>query len=360
MMAWQKQKSKIGVFPVFCGMLMGAFLMLFSICPNATAGLQSASAPAPLPQGVAIRIEAQPKKATVGDPIQIDMDITMPANCQAVMPNISGQIGDFQVIEYFAGPAVPNSGKPQELVQPSLSNAGASHHHRARIVAAAYKTGVFAFPSIQATLKTSEGKEFALLIPPVSIEIQSVLSEKNQSLKDLKKQAEIREPIRWFLWISLALAGIILTALAWYFWRKYRRRSSPVPLQPQVDPLDLAEADLRKLLAGGLPDNSLAKRFYIILSDIVKRILESGYRIQTAERTTSEIMEGLRHSFCSEPDMQEQIESLLLRCDLVKFAKYIPSEAEHDSAVKDAFRILANVRKARSVPHAPWGTAVEA
>lgn len=374
-MARQKQKSKsshgicgihkcqcseFGEYRAFRGLLFWAFVMLFSIRPVSAASLQSASAQVLLPPGVDIRIEAQPRKATVGDPIQIDVDITMPAGYQAVMPNLSGQIGDFHIIEYFPGPAVPDSGKPPAPVRPAPEKAGALQHHRARIIASVYRTGAFTFPPIQATLKTSEGKEYKLSSPAVSIEIQSVLTEKNQSLRDLKRQAEIQEPIRWFLWISLALAGAVLAVIAWRLWRKYRRRSSPIPLQPEADPLDLAEAELRKLLAGGLPDSGHAKRFYIVLSDIVKKILESGCGIQTMERTTLEILENLRHSSCREPDDQERIESLLLRCDLVKFAKFIPSEAEHDSAAKDAFRILADVRKARTVPHAPWGAPVGA
>ena len=38
----------------------------------------------------------------------------------------------------------------------------------------------------------------------------------------------------------------------------------------------------------------LVKPFYVALSDIVKRILESGYGIQTLEKTTGEVMDNLR------------------------------------------------------------------
>jgi hypothetical protein len=43
----------------------------------------------------------------------------------------------------------------------------------------------------------------------------------------------------------------------------------------------------------------------------------------------------------------EPIESLLLSCDLVKFARYIPSRLENEGSVKQAFQILVDCRTGR-------------
>jgi hypothetical protein len=42
----------------------------------------------------------------------------------------------------------------------------------------------------------------------------------------------------------------------------------------------------------------------------------------------------------------ELIKSFLLRCDVVKFAKYLPSGIEHEAASKDALQILMEAKKA--------------
>ena len=179
--------------------------------------------------------------------------------------------------------------------------------------------------------------------PPVNIEIRSVLNDKNQNLIDLKKQAEIPEQWIWLAWGTIVIGVLILGAVLWIGLK--RRHKRPVPLSPvQVQNLmDLAEADLRNLIARGLPESGYEKQYYVLLSEIVKRILEAGYGIHTAEQTTSEIMSSLHKKTGLESAKTELIESFLIRCDVVKFAKYKPSGIEHEAASKDALQILKAV-----------------
>lgn len=304
---------------------------------------------ASLPQGVEVRIEAEPKTATVGDLIRIDLDVTLPVDCRLEIPHLNPQTGDFVIIDFSPGPVVAEDGNSQ---RPSPTKNDDLKNHRARIIAAVYKTGTFEFPPIPLILKTPEGQEIAFSSPPMKIEIRSVLAENDQNLKDLKKQADIHETARWILWVALALATCILGAMAWHLWRRRPRQAvSPSPA-PGRDPLEVAEEELRALLARGHPDGSRVKQFYITLSEIVKRILESGYEIQTAEKTTSEIMIALGRNPVLDAENLEKIEFFLIECDMVKFAKYLPSESEHDGAGNSAFEILeeakAAVRRRRS------------
>ena len=118
-----------------------------------------------------------------------------------------------------------------------------------------------------------------------------------------------------------------------------------IPSIPAQDPLDIAESELRDLISLNLPENGRTKMFYVLLSEIVKRILEAAYGIATAERTTIEIIGSLnRHSGLSR-QTPETVQSLLLQCDIVKFAKYIPSKSENDHSTEEAFRILDQARK---------------
>jgi hypothetical protein len=299
-----------------------------------------------LPPGVEINVKAAPEIATVGDPVRIDLNVSMPAGCRVEVPKPELQIGDFTLLDFFPGPTLPGGGKSGKAATPSQTQAGASRQHQAQIVAAVYKTGKFTFPSIQLKLRTADGKEIAFLSPRVDVEIRSVLDDKNQNLIDLKKQAEIPERWPWFLWCLIAALVLILGAAVWILLR--RRRKRPVPLSPEqvLNLIDLAEAELRNLLARGLPENGNEKQFYILLSDIIKKILEAGYEIHTAEQTTSEIMFSLHKKSDLESGKTELIESFLLRCDVVKFAKYIPSRIEHEATSKDALQILMEARKA--------------
>jgi hypothetical protein len=307
-----------------------------------------------LPRGLEVRIHAEPSKATIGDPIRIELDITLPKGYQVSLPQLSNQIGDFSVLELYPGPTVPDlkqAGQSQPSKSPERAGNDESFHHRVRIVAAIYKTGDFTFPSLALSLRDRAGKETPLPTPTAKVVIQSLLSAQDQQLKDLKKQAEMPEPVRWLLWLALGFVALVLAVAAWWFYRR-RKRASVAPLgAPQLDPFQLAEAGLRDLLGRGLLEKHRIKHFYVALSDIVKKILEAGYGILAAEKTTDEVIEALQaeKSTPAESGGLKCIESFLTLCDLVKFAKFIPSQVENEEAVQRAFRILEMSRNRRAV-----------
>ena len=319
-----------------------AMLLLLLSCGSLIAAqTSSGTVQSPLPDGIQVRIDATPKTPTVGDPIRLELDIVMPAGYRAEILKPGYQTGDFSVLEFLPGPSIPG---------PAQSQSGANVHHRARITAAVYRTGSFTFPPVQIRIWTADGKQITASSRPVTVTIQSVLSGKDRELKDLKKQAEIPEPFPWLFWLTMLLALAILAAAAWILWKRRRNRIAARPAIPARDLLDIAEEELRALLARGLPEGRAAKQFYILLSGIVKRILEAGYSIHTSERTTSEIMDDLRSRPAPEPETMERIESFLLRCDLVKFAKYIPSKGENEAAAEDALWILRIIAAQRERP----------
>jgi hypothetical protein len=313
--------------------------------------------PSAIPPEIKIRADAHPKAATIGDPIQLDLDIRMPQGYLAEIPKPVAQSADCSIMDFFPGSALPDANRSQEYARPVAPQTGAFIHHRARVVIAIYRTGKFTFPSIPVKIKTAGGKEITVSSPPVDIQIQSVLAENNPILRDLKKQAEIPEPTRWLPWGILALSVCVLCAILWRFWR--RRRRKPVALTPaqRHDLLELAEIDLRNLLAQGFPENGKEKQFYVLLSDIIKRILSAGYSIHAAEQTTSEIMEALNRNTIPGSEERKQIESFLLHCDVVKFAKYVPSGDEHAIATEDALRILAEAKESVGSRQSAVGSA---
>ena len=319
---------------------MLAALWLLSLASGIVGQTNPDATQAPLPPGLQVQVNANPKLATVGDPIQIDLDLTVPSGFHVDVPGLDKELGDFSILEFYPGPEIPESATPKKSAQPAPTQGGFTHH-QVRIIVAVYKTGTFTFPPVQLKLRTAEGKQIPVSSSPVKIEIQSVLSEKNRDLKDLKKQAEMPEPVRWALWLIVLPALVVMGIFAWFLWKRRNKHASHVPPVPPQDLLKLAESDLRELLARGFPEDGKVKEFYVLLSEIVKRILEAGYEINTAERTTSEIIDTLGRASGPSPESMERIESFLLRCDMVKFAKYIPSKEEHESAAEDALQILA-------------------
>jgi hypothetical protein len=314
------------------------WLLLFAPCSSGQ--VPAAPAQLPLPPGIEIKATAQTATALVGDPVQIDMEIKFPTGCKIEIPKPANELGDFSLLDFIPGPIVPVPAQEK-------TKTGSTSIHRARITVAIYKTGSFTFPPINISIKTPEGKAITVSSPPVQVEIKSVLTEKQPNLKDLKKQAEIPETIRWLLWIALALAALATGWLIWFLLRRRRRGQPPAAaVQPQ-DLLAVAAADLRNLLARGIPEGAAVKPFYVLLSEIIKRIIELGYDVPTAEQTTEEIIESLRQKPVPNPEAKETIVSFLIHCDLVKFAKYFPSRMEHEVTFKNAQAILQSTVSSR-------------
>ncbi len=328
--------------------------------PGGIAGAQTQPVEtAPQPDGVVVRTWAEPAKATVGDPVGIDFDVTHPPGYQVQFPPLAGQIGEFVILQVSPGPSVPAAGPSQGASQAApptaASRPGEPLHHRARVLVALYKPGDYTFPPITLTLKSPSSKEVSLASPAVRIRIDSVLTGKDEKLKDLKKQAEIPEPVRWLLWLGIALLVLILAGIASWFWRRRRRPAILMPSQSRLDPLQLAEAELRDLLGRDLIQKNLLKQFYVILSDIAKKMLEAGYGIHTVEKTTAEIMDQLQSDVSQGIRASEvhRIGSLLVAFDLVKFARSIPSPPENDAAVRAAFELLDICRQRRAASSTP-------
>jgi hypothetical protein len=296
------------------------------------------------PPGVEMHVKATPEIATIGDPIRIDLEITAPSGYRIEIPKPASHIGDFTILDFSSGRAAA-IGKSEKRIAASSTQPQTSQHYRAHLLAALYKTGTFTFPALLIKLTAADGKEIALSSTAVTIEIRSVLSDKNQELKDLKKQADLPERRGWIIWLVIA-AVLIAGAIIWILLRRKRRRATPLSPEQVRNLMDLAEADLRALLARGFPDSGGEKPFYVLLSEIARRILEAGYEIHTAERTTAEIVSSLNGKPEIESAAAGLIESFLFRCDAVKFARYIPSPTEHDAAAHDALQILAEARKA--------------
>ena len=314
------------------------FFLFVSVC-------SAASVQQPFPAGVEIKTTASPQTVAIGDRIRIELNITTPQGYRIEIPEPEQQIDDFSILGFFPGPDVADTHQPEQSERANEAPETSSQYHQAQIIAAIYKTGTFTFPGIPVFITDNNGVRTEIQSPSVDIEIKSVLKEDDHVLRDLKKQADIPEKFRWLFWTLIIVAVCVLGAAVWFLWRKYRNRPVSTPSIPARDTFDLAESDLRNLVARNLPGKGYTKKFYILLSEIVKRVLETAYEIHTAERTTGEIMDTLGRNSRLKRSNLNTIEPFLLQCDVVKFAKYIPSKTENENAVETAFRILAQARE---------------
>jgi hypothetical protein len=140
-------------------------------------------------------------------------------------------------------------------------------------------------------------------------------------LHDIKPPVVIPSGWAWLWWTLAALAavGLIIGVTAWFL---SRRKQVPLPplIPPHVRARQRLEAALRWLHE--------PKPFVIAVSDALRTYLEERFDFRAPERTTEEFLRELQATQLLNPAQKESLGDFLQRCDLVKFARYEPTEAE--------------------------------
>lgn len=150
-------------------------------------------------------------------------------------------------------------------------------------------------------------------------------------IRDIAPPIDIPSGLAW-LWWALASLAIITAALL--FWRWWRKRALQVPVIPVVPAHIRAKQKLQEALAL----IAQPKPFVIAVSDAERWYLEERFNFRAPERTTEEFLYELQRTDRLTRDQKESLGQFLASCDLVKFAKYEPGEAElrdlHASAIR--------------------------
>ena len=149
-------------------------------------------------------------------------------------------------------------------------------------------------------------------------------------LRGLKPPVEIPGGWEWLYW---TLAAVALLGFALWLWRRSRR---PVP-PPQV-PIVPPHVRARQRLAEALLQLSDPNRFCTAVSLALRIYLEERFQLRAPERTTDEFLIELQASPVLSPAQKQSLHHFLASCDLVKFARFEPTETAlrdlHDAALR--------------------------
>lgn len=150
-------------------------------------------------------------------------------------------------------------------------------------------------------------------------------------IRDIRPPVEIQSGWEWLWWI---LAGLALAAALFALWRWWRKQRAQVVVVPVVP----AHVRAKQKLAEALALIGQPKPFVISVSDVTRHYLEERFEFHAPERTTEEFLHELQRTQLLTRDQKDSLGDFLQSCDLVKFARYEPREAElrdlHGSALR--------------------------
>jgi hypothetical protein len=151
------------------------------------------------------------------------------------------------------------------------------------------------------------------------------------ALRDPKPPVAIasRWELLWWIGGMLFVLALLLGLLIFLI-RRNRRKPAPPPIPAHVRARQQLDAALALL--------SQPKPFVIAISDTLRGYLEERFNFRAPERTTEEFLVDLQRTPLLVHDQKASLGDFLQRCDLVKFARYEPTERElhdlHGAAVR--------------------------
>jgi hypothetical protein len=149
--------------------------------------------------------------------------------------------------------------------------------------------------------------------------------------QELKPLIAIPNVWLWVIWIASILA---LCAIAWLAWRYWRKKAAAVLAVPPVPP----HVRARRALEAALALLCDPKAFSIAVSGALRGYLEERFDFHAPERTTEEFLLELQGTNLLTIEQKLSLGDFLENCDLIKFAKYEPTETElralHAAALK--------------------------
>lgn len=265
---------------------------------------------------------------TVGDPIQLTLEVKHPEGYEVVLESVGETWGDFDVWSQ-------SEAETERNVDGSLIT-------RQVLEVALFDSGTFRTPTWRIILRDPQGNVRERVVPQVSITVESVLTAGDTELRDLKPQFVLPVPPIWPWIVLLSLIGLSLIAMLVIFYLWYRRQMSTPPEilmpAPAIDvrpPHEVALAELARIEALDLPGQGRYKEYYTLISDCMRRYLVDGFQIPAIDLTTSETQKRLAASDLP-PALGQRLVVILLEADLVKFARFTPEDDEAEGVIAQA------------------------
>lgn len=199
-------------------------------------------------------------------------------------------------------------------------------------------------PIRSVSMSLPNGDTVDYIVASAPLFFKSVLPDTSSTFKPYKPLITFTN----LFWLFVTIFAIILAYAIWYFYRKYKRAQENKELEipaifnttPFINPIKVLETrlyELKKIPAEYAIQD--AKSNYIKLGNAFRAYFEEVYKFPALELTSSEIIRKIR-SQTLDQKLIGTIAKMLRDADMVKFAKFIPTEELWNTHISDALNLL--------------------
>jgi hypothetical protein len=263
----------------------------------------------------------------IGEPIHLKLEVSLPVGNNATWFPLD-TIPHFDFIEV---------GKI-DTVSTQLQNT-----YNQVVTITSFDSGRWVIPPIALELN---GRSYLTDSLPVSVTFSEFDASKDYH--DIKDILTVENPsLSYINWILAAITLLSLVALV-YFLRK-RKQATPVPVvqtETRYSPYEQALLSLNELQARQLPEKGQVKTFYTGLNDILRLFITRKLALSTMQKTSEELFLQVKDLGLPHDDFIAMVQTLRMS-DAVKFAKYVPGNADNEESfrnIRKSIELLNNLK----------------
>lgn len=268
----------------------------------------------------------------IGDLIIYSVTVSHDQEIKVEMPGLGANLGGFEIRDYHVQDPKKEKDKIISQVDYTIST---------------FFTGEFEIPPLTVQYVTSEDTtKKNISTEKIKIVVESVKPSEAGDIRDVKPPVAIPRDwwyvIRWFI---LGGGIIFLAVFIYYFYRRIKAGKGLLPQKDVVQrpPHEIAIEALNRLCNSDYFERGDIKQFYIEISEIIRQYIGGRYFVVAMEMTTMEVLVGLNRIGIEEENYR-MFETFLECCDLVKFAKYRPTEKENEEIIVLAYGIVKKTK----------------
>lgn len=127
----------------------------------------------------------------------------------------------------------------------------------------------------------------------------------------------------WFKLCASGLFGVLIIALSYVLYKKYKKKISLPYWQQTLRSIELLKKQ-------GFEDGQL---FYVRLTQVVKQYLHERYKIALADKTDSEMLETLKHTPDIPPLVYKEVKEIFDGVMFIKFANQHAAKERMEQAL---------------------------
>ena len=283
-------------------------------------------------EAISVDSEVDRSSILIGDVFRYTVTITHAPEVQIQTPTLAANLGAFEIRDYTVHDPVEVDGQIVEKTDYMLST---------------FETGEYEIPPLEIGYTSAKDPTLRIIkTPPITIMVESLNPDEAGDIRDIKPPlVPPRDLRRLLLMAAVILLAILLAGFIFYYLKRRREGKGLLPTRqaPPRPAHEVALEALQRLVESDLLAEGKIKLYYSELSEIIRAYIENRFEIPALEMTTYQLLDNLtRRRFDSE--LIEMMREFLELCDLVKFAKYGPSQEEHDRATRIAFDFVEMTR----------------